>query len=189
MRGTALHLANRNCNCHRQGIHPDRRKTKPNPTASQNSLLAGIFSRGFCPEIEKAPTDSSVGWHTRSWCSLSLGLLGLGDFLACSPEIAFHLHKLGGIFLLFLQFLLLKFKLNDIQKRKNYLQTKQPFKILFSLFKVPDNFTSPHKKFSPGPPLLKKWMDRVWVIVQRNRSHLAVTANRTTRWQELKRQG
>lgn len=58
-----------------------------------------------------------VGTHQVTH-SLGLGLLGLSHLLACSPEIAFHLHKLWGIFLLFLQFLLLKFKLNECQTQK-----------------------------------------------------------------------
>ena len=61
-----------------------------------------------------------LGW-VRGLCSLDLRLLGLRHFLACSSEIAFNFHKLWGIFLLFLQFLFLKFKLNRIQKQENYL--------------------------------------------------------------------
>lgn len=52
-------------------------------------------------EPRQGPCGNRWWGHTRSH-SLGLGLLGLGHLLACSPEIAFHLHKLWGIFLLFL---------------------------------------------------------------------------------------
>lgn len=52
-------------------------------------------------EPRQGPCGDRWWGHTRSH-SLGLGLLGLGHLLACSPEIAFHLHKLWGIFLLFL---------------------------------------------------------------------------------------
>lgn len=58
--------------------------------------------------LDMAPT-AMVGTHQVT--GSGLGLLGLGHLLACSPEIAFHLHKLRGVFLLFLQLLLLQFKL------------------------------------------------------------------------------
>lgn len=67
--------------------------------------------------LDMAPT-AMVG--TRQVTGSGLGLLGLGHLLACSPEIAFHLHKLRGVFLLFLQLLLLQFKLNTLKK---YLYT------------------------------------------------------------------
>lgn len=64
--------------------------------------------------LDMAPT-AMVGTRQVTG-SLGLGLLGLGHLLACSPEIAFHLHKLRGVFLLFLQLLLLQFKLNTLKK-------------------------------------------------------------------------
>lgn len=112
----ALHLANRNCNCYRPFIHPDCRKITPNALESQTFcwLEFSPWASALRLSAEEAPTDiaqcGEVGVH-EGLVQSCLGLLGLGDFLACSPEIAFHLYKLWGIFLFFLQFLLLKFKL------------------------------------------------------------------------------
>lgn len=95
--------------------HPPR-EGKSNQILRKVKILCWLeCSPGaFALRLRRHPQTALRGdkqGNAGSWCSLGLGLLGLGDFLACSPEIAFHLHKLGGIFLLFLQFLLLKFKL------------------------------------------------------------------------------
>ena len=113
------------------------------PGALALSLSAGeALAQAFCV----------LGW-VRGVRSLDLWLLGLRHFLACSSEIAFNLHKLWGIFLLFLQFLFLEFKLNRIQKQENYLQMiykGRGFpKTLFSLPKGPNDFDSQQKKSSP----------------------------------------
>ena len=130
-------------------------KPKPNSFQSNSSLLAGILSRGFGPEVKYWGDPCThflcvLGW-VRGFCSPDLRLLGLSHFLACSSEIAFNLHKLWGIFLLFLQFLLLKFKLNRIQKQENnYLQTERLSKNTVPLSKVPNDFISQRKEVSPG---------------------------------------
>lgn len=81
---------------------------------SQNSQLSGFSSSGLWPKnsaVEVSRRGSYRDGGTHQVTQPGLGLLGLSHLLACSSEIAFHLHKLWGIFLLFLQFLLLKFKL------------------------------------------------------------------------------
>lgn len=100
-----FHLANGNCNRQRRLIY-HHGKSNAILFDSQISQLSGFSSSGLWPKRSTAePRQGSCRdrwWgHTRSQ-SLGLGLLGLGHLLACSPEIAFHLHKLWGIFLLFL---------------------------------------------------------------------------------------
>lgn len=89
-------------------------KPKSNPFENNRSLLAGIAPGALALSLSAgealAQAFCVLGW-VRGVCSLDLRLLGLRHFLACSSEIAFNLHKLWGIFLLFLQFLFLEFKL------------------------------------------------------------------------------
>lgn len=90
---------------------------KPKQILFKGTVLCWLgFSQGIWP---RGGSAGEAPPHTISVCngpgarSLQPGLrlLGLGHFLACSSEVAFNLHKLGSVFLLFLQFLLLKFKL------------------------------------------------------------------------------
>lgn len=93
---------------------------KPKQILFKGTVLCWLgFSQGIWPWGGKRWGAPPPPPHMISVCtgpglrSLQPGLrlLGLGHFLACSSEVAFNLHKLGSVFLLFLQFLLLKFKL------------------------------------------------------------------------------
>lgn len=118
----------------------------------------------------------------RGLCLQGLRLLRLGHFLACSPEIAFNLHKLWGVFLFFLQFLLLKFKLNEIQKQENYLHTERLSKTSLHFSKSLPPSISRGKKFSPGLHLTCVYVRTYTgpgVVLRRSNSPLVGTTSNT----------